>query len=177
MTRAPLLLAAWMMVLTGCGSNPPIPGGACRSVLSTVPNEPWIHHPSGELLTWGHNPPASGPHYPVWAKYQRHTRVIPRGNWVHNLEHGGIVFLYRSDAPPEMVTALAAVYDQVPLDTLCLSTQALMTEDPELDDKVAIVAADNVLEANCVQSETILTFVTTHRGHGPEAVCADGQVF
>ena len=58
-------------------------------------------------------PPASGPHYPIWARYQRHPAEVPIGYWLHNVEHGAVVFLYRPDAPSEQIDALAAVYDSL----------------------------------------------------------------
>src|SRR5262245_8086029 len=87
-------------------SGPPVAGCTTQPVA----NECWIHVAEGSVINYAHNPPASGPHYPVWARYQEHNTVVARGYWVHNLEHGGVVFLYRPSAPAASVTALRDAY-------------------------------------------------------------------
>ena len=107
--RKQLLLISLCAALWSCGgsgttSNPePPPTGP--AVGTPVPNEGWVHVTEGSVINYQHNPPASGPHYPVWLRYQEYTTVQARGYWVHNLEHGAIVFLYRPDAPPASVAA------------------------------------------------------------------------
>src|SRR5690606_18750217 len=49
------------------------------------------HVDVGTVIEWMHDPPHSGPHYPVWAASGEHDEVVERGYWVHNLEHGAIV--------------------------------------------------------------------------------------
>src|SRR6185295_7796335 len=84
--------------LSGCGGgspSAPTPTGSIPGVA--VPNEGWTHVPEGSAITYRSNPPASGPHYPVWLRYQEYSEPMARGYWVHNLEHGAIVVLYRTD--------------------------------------------------------------------------------
>ena len=50
-----------------------------------------------------------------------------------------------------------------------------MTADATLPTPIAAVAANFVLSAQCVDAEALTSFVSTHRNHGPEAVCADGS--
>ncbi len=125
-------------------------------------------------MTWATNPPASGKHYPRWARYQIHENVVPRPYWVHNLEHGAIVFLYHPDAPAEIVAALKEVFDALPADSQCGHARAVMTGDPELSTVTAVVAATQVLEGSCVVEQSIVDFVKERRGLGPENVCVDG---
>jgi hypothetical protein len=94
---------------------------------------------------------------------------------VHNLEHGAIVFLYRPDAPPAVVAALRGVFQFLPNDPACGHRRALMTPDPLLPGATAVVAADHVLAAECVNDQAIRDFVTLYRGRGPEQVCQDGS--
>jgi hypothetical protein len=42
-------------------------------------------------------PPAGGPHDPCWAPWGVHETPVATARWVHNLEHGGIVYLYQPD--------------------------------------------------------------------------------
>ena len=48
-------------------------------------------------------PPASGQHWPTTVAYGIHDEPVTPGMWVHNLEHGATVLLYRCDADCEQV--------------------------------------------------------------------------
>jgi hypothetical protein len=81
------------------------------------------HVAASTVVRYTHCPPASGRHFngagigPIPARpYGPNDTVIPQG-WVHNLEHGGLVVLYR-DAEADQV-ALRALYDAVPASPLC----------------------------------------------------------
>jgi hypothetical protein len=122
------------------------------------------------------NPPSSGPHYPVWAPWGVHEDVVERGLWVHNLEHGGVVLLLGDAASDDAERELRAGFDDIPDDPECGHPRALLTRDPELDDPVAVVAADVVLlpgplEGGLLTSDRIVAFATACRNHAPENVC------
>ena len=68
-------------------------------------------------------------HYPVWARYEEHAAPVARGYWVHNLEHGGIVFLYKPGTPAATVEALRAAYRALPNDPACGHKRALLAAD------------------------------------------------
>jgi hypothetical protein len=120
------------------------------------------------------NPPASGPHYPVWAHFQEYQTPVERPYWVHNLEHGAIVLLYRPDAPAATVAALAAAFRALPVDPQCGHARALLTPDPLLPRPVAAVAADWLLIGDSVDATAIQAFTLAHRNHAPENVCDSG---
>src|SRR6185436_18240174 len=76
---------------------PIVDGGACNPVVTQFPgNHPAPHVNVGTSVTYETNPPSYGPHYPVWAHWDRSygPDVLARPYWVHNLEHGGVVFLW-----------------------------------------------------------------------------------
>ena len=180
--RARLALSPLLVVLpflASCG------GGGSPTPPSTVPpvagcatlpvaNEGWVHVPEGAAISYRANPPASGSHYPVWARYEEHNTTVARGYWVHNLEHGGVVFLYRPGAPAGVVDALRASYRALPNDPACGHKRALLTADPDLPTDTAVVAADFMLEAGCTDPAAIRRFVDARIGRGPEQVCANG---
>jgi hypothetical protein len=176
-----VLAAAGVVLLIGCGGGgggSPVNGPSdpsCAAVVTSVANEGWVHVAEGSVVSYRANPPASGPHYPVWARYQEHPSAVARPYWVHNLEHGAIVFLYRPDAPPAVVAALRGVVQFLPNDPACGHRRALMTPDPLQPGTTAVVAADHLLAAECVIGEAIRDFVTLSRGRGPEQVCQDGS--
>lgn len=175
------LFAVGVLFLGGCGGGDggaPVSGPgtdpSCSAVVTTVANEGWSHVPEGSAVSYRANPPASGPHYPVWARYQEHASAVARPYWVHNLEHGAIVFAYRPDAPAAVVSALRDAYRSLPNDPSCGHRRALLTPDPSLPRAIAVIAADFAISADCVSAGVIRDFATGRRGRGPEAVCQDG---
>ena len=160
---------------TGGGTTGPAPTPSGATVGTPIPNEGWVHVDEGSAITYQHNPPASGPHYPVWLRYQEYTVAIARGYWVHNLEHGGIVFLYRPDAPAASVSALRDTFRGLPDDPQCGHPRALLTPDPLMPRPVAVVAADWLLEGETLETQTVRDFVSQHRNHAPENICNDGD--
>jgi hypothetical protein len=149
-----------------------------------------------------HNPPIAGLHYWVWAKWGVHTEVVPRGYWVHNLEHGAVVFLYRPDAPQSIKDAIMRVYNRIPLlpddvwpgccadplvGTSCDQNhrRVVVTADPLLDTPWAVTASgpENpycvgfgyYIKGDCIESEQALVdFAVQHRSMGAESVCDEG---
>lgn len=155
-----------------CGCVTP-GGGGCATIA--VPTQAWTHVPVGSDLASNHNPPTSGPHYPIWARYQAFSEVIPRGFWVHDLEHGGAVIVYRPDADASVIAQLQSVYQSIPADPSCGHSRTVMTPDPLLERPFSVVAADHELQCDGVEAQAILDFITLRRGHGPEAVCLNGS--
>jgi hypothetical protein len=158
----------------GGGSNPATSSGGALTMVRQVPNEGWDHVVEGAVVNYRNNPPASGPHYPSWARYQEFTVAVARGYWVHNLEHGAVVFLYRPDAPAATVGALRDAFRSVPADPQCGHGRALMTPDSALPRAIAVVAADWVLESDVVEPSVIRDFVLARRNRAPENVCDHG---
>lgn len=165
----------------GCGGGGPSAPGAPPSpgpggtVGVQVRNEGWAHVPEGSAVSYTSNPPASGPHYPVWARYEAYTTPLGRGYWVHNLEHGAIVMLYRPDTPPAVVAALSDAFRSLPVDPQCGHPRALLTPDPLLPrPMIAVIAADWLLTADAVDGPSIRDFALAHRGRGPENICQGG---
>jgi hypothetical protein len=140
-----------------------------------VANEGWMHVAEGSAIGYAANPPASGPHYPVWLRYEPYTNPVARGYWVHNLEHGAIVLLHRPDAPAGVVATLNETWRALPNDGACGHSRALLAPDPQLPTAVAAVAANFVLEGECVDPQAILQFTLARRNRAPEDVCAGGS--
>jgi hypothetical protein len=175
----PCLAIAALALLPSCGGgstnpNPAPSGPVAGCATESVANEGWTHVLEGSAIAYRHNPPASGPHYPVWARYEEHTVPVARGYWVHNLEHGGIVFLYKPGTAAATVDALRNVYRALPNDPACGHKRALFAADPDLPGETAVIAADFVLQSGCTDSGAIRTFVNAHIARGPEQVCQDG---
>ena len=99
-----------LLALAACGSeDPPPPPDPCNGVVTDVPTLASPHVPEGSTPDWNSNPPTSGPHYAVWAAFDQHYDDLPRGYWLHDLEHGAVVYAYRCDAGcPEVAAQLDA---------------------------------------------------------------------
>lgn len=177
--------AVLAIFLAGCGGGGTPSGpsggngndGSCTMTEQQVPNEGWIHVAEGSAVSYAHNPPASGPHYPVWLRYEAFGSTQARGYWVHNLEHGAVVLLYRPDAPADVRNTLLSTYAALGNDPACGSVRALVTPDPLLPTGVnaAVVAANFTLTGSCVNPDTVRAFNAAHRGQAPEQVCAGGS--
>ncbi|MBA2321104.1 MAG: DUF3105 domain-containing protein [Deltaproteobacteria bacterium] len=50
-------------------------------------------HVTGDVI-YEDPPPSSGDHDGCWSRWGVHVDPVPDERWVHNLEHGGVVFLY-----------------------------------------------------------------------------------
>jgi hypothetical protein len=156
-------------------------GAGCPAAIESPPLLPAVHVPIGTDIQWCSNPPSSGPHYPIWAAYQAYDAAVPRGYYVHDLEHGAVVFLYKcGDAGcPNVVAALHAAADAIPNDPLCdadggVRVRAVITSDPLLDVPVAAAAWGWTYKAQCVDLAALTAFARQHYGQGPESFCSNG---
>jgi hypothetical protein len=124
------------------------------------------HLPEGSDIEWTNNPPHSGPHYPSWETKGEHTDPVARGNWVHNLEHGWIVFVYNcpSDCEAEL-DVLREVVDMRP------GASILITPDPLLDGpRFAALSWTWVHEFDAPELDELLCFVDQHYDNAPESI-------
>jgi hypothetical protein len=160
--------------------------GACGVTTARVSPDPAIHVDQGSMLTFASNPPCGGNHYPFWATWGVHSEPIPRGNWIHNLEHGGVVFLYRCAnraACPDIAAKLEALVATLPADPVCgsqvppIKNRAIVTPDPELPAgvQVAVAAWGHNLVARCIDDTAFREFYLAHAGRAPENFCSDGS--
>ncbi|HET7494949.1 MAG TPA: DUF3105 domain-containing protein [Candidatus Limnocylindrales bacterium] len=139
------------------------------------------HVPRGTKLTYTYCPPASGRHYnspdaPITARvYGPGDGVIPQG-WIHNLEHGALVVLYRGDQPD--LDALRALFAAVPVSPVCGFTPGGQSPGPvvaRFDDMAwpyAAVVWDRVLPLQAVDRQAVLDFYATWGERtNPEKLC------
>lgn len=198
-TSATVLFPSWAAVSScstvGGGTSPDLgvvadaleepfhPDASCFVTIDSPPLLPAIHVATGTDIQWDSNPPSSGSHYPEWAAYGVAASVVPRGNYVHDLEHGAVVLLYNcgDTGCPDIVAALQAVSDAIPDDPLCVGqgtrVRTLITADPLIDVPVAAAAWGWTYTAACADPPTLTQFALAHYGHGPEVLCGPGIPF
>ncbi|KIG14116.1 hypothetical protein DB30_07112 [Enhygromyxa salina] len=140
---------------------------ACPAIIGEgFCSEGGIHVDQDSAIDWGNNPPHSGDHYPTWEKWGEHDTPVPRGNWVHNMEHGGIVLVYNCpDGCDAELDTLRMVLD------MRTDSRILITEDPLLDGPpFAAVSWTWVHEFDTPVLDELLCFVDQHFNHAPENV-------
>jgi hypothetical protein len=155
---------------------------ACHVTVQAPALLPALHVAIGSTIEWDSNPPSSGPHYPIWAAYQSYASPVPRGYYVHDLEHGAIVMLYRCDDAgcPDVVSAFDEVAASLPDDPLCTSlddgvrVRTVITPDPLLDTPIAAAAWGWTYTADCIDLPTLEAFAAAHYAQGPEDFCTNG---
>jgi len=114
-------------------------------------------------------PPAGGNHNPCWAIWGIHTDFVPAERWVHNLEHGGIVFLYNCpDGCGTDATALSQITTFVGR-----HEQALITPYAGMKQKFAVVSWGHRLVSDCIDAEAAAAFYAVHVNRAPESITSN----
>jgi len=163
----------------------PVEGSACNAVIRTYPPEPASHTPMVcDPVTYGTNPPMSGMHYGVFPKSGIYDYAIPRGFWVHALEHSNVVITYScTDCAAEVMQAEKVVKTQ-PVEAACCpggdcgdaTNRMLLTPDPGIPTRWAASAWGFTLTADCFEPAVFESFADQFRNQGPEAergICAN----
>lgn len=130
------------------------------------------HHVNvGEKVTYTYCPPASGSHAnragagPIQPRvYGPNDTVGPQG-WIHNLEHGGMVLLYRGDgegATDAGQTALRAFYDSFPAGPVCGAPPGaigpVIARFDQMSTPFAAIVWDRVLPLETLDQAKILAY-------------------
>ena len=128
------------------------------------------HVAQGQVIQYRNRPPSSGDHYDQPAGYGFFQREIPTGNWVHDLEHGGIVVLYRPDLCDDTCQSqLQDVYNSAPSSALFPGTRKMLVGPyQDMDHAIATVAWGWLDEMDQFDKDRILAFYKTHVDKGPE---------
>ena len=132
--------------------------------MRQVTTEAGTHLEEGAPLppsTWSHRPPSSGAHYgtlPQPYEYRMYETPLTPGRWIHMLEHGAVVVLYRQDlCDAACVQQLGAFFDSAPRSTLVPSVRHLaITPYQDMDHAVAVVAWGYVDEMDQVDKDRIM---------------------
>lgn len=161
---------------------PPLDGAAsCDVTITTgIPVKSAKHVELCSHVKYATNPPSGGDHWPEWAAFQSYDTPVPREQYVHDLEHGALVLLYKCDgACPDVLAALDAGRAAVSGDALCLQSagpteRVVITPDPLLDTPIAVAAWGATYTATCIDKASLVDFAKAHYGHGTEDICAQG---
>jgi hypothetical protein len=123
------------------------------------------YHASGGV-DYVDTPPAGGPHDPCWAPFGVHPEPVPDERWVHNLEHGAVVFLHHESACDGDCSA-----DVLSLEGFTATSEwALSTPYDALDTPFAALSWGYRLTLGCWDPALAATFYDEHLDQGPESV-------
>lgn len=122
-------------------------------------------HVPGEVA-YPEVPPAGGNHNGCWGSWGVHERELADERFVHNLEHGGVVFLYR--CPEGCDAEVRALRELVGARDL-----ALLTPYAALPTRFAVVSWGYRLLSDCFDRAAFERFYSAHRDRGLESVSAD----
>jgi uncharacterized protein DUF3105 len=174
------LLAVTVGALAGCGRPSGAANGdggsgaavlACGAGIDSPPSEGATHVAEPTAIAYVANPPASGPHWPMWQEpWGAYPMELPRERWVHNLEHGGIVLLYNCpEGCPDVVTALEGLRNQTPPDVF-MTQRLLITPDSAMPHRVAAVAWLWRWQGESVDAATLRCFIDARYDRAPESL-------
>ncbi|GAA1963065.1 DUF3105 domain-containing protein [Microbacterium deminutum] len=145
------------------------PGSAGADIKGVQTFENVTKHVDGHV-DYPQNPPAGGPHNPVWLNCGIYDQPVPNENAVHALEHGAIWVTY--DAGKVKGGELAK------LKTLLPSTYLVLSPYEGLDSPIVLSAWNHQLKLDSADDERIPQFIEEYwrsqNAPEPTAACTGG---
>jgi hypothetical protein len=90
-------------------------------------------------------------------EYRMYDTPLSPGRWVHMLEHGAVVVLYRADlCTADCVQQLGAFYDSAPRSTLVPVRHLAITPYQDMDHAIAVVAWGYQDEMDQVDTDRVM---------------------
>jgi len=156
-----VLVAAAIVAIVLLMPKGTLPGTGVSSQMRQMTTEPGSHYPEGAPLPPNsHRPPSSGAHWetvPQAVEYRMYDAPLPAGRWIHMLEHGAVVVLYRSDlCDNACVQQLGQFYDSAPRSSLVGIRHLVVTPYQDMDHAVAVVAWGYVDEMDQVDVDRVM---------------------
>jgi hypothetical protein len=128
----------------------PVSGEMRQVVLETA-----NHVDEGAPLSYRNKPPSSGVHWgtlPQAYEYRMYDQPLSPGRWVHMLEHGAVVVLYR----PTCVQQLGEFYDSAPRSSIVPVRHLAITPYQNMDHAIAVVGWGYVDEMDQMDKDRVL---------------------
>ena len=125
---------------------------------------------TGEDVAYEQNPPAGGPHNPVWQNCGYYDQPVRDENAVHSLEHGAVWITYSPDLPQDQVERLRDVAEN--------ETYVLVSPRDGLPSPVVASAWGKQLRLENAEDPDLERFIGAYQ-QGPQtpepgAVCTGG---
>jgi hypothetical protein len=172
-----LLLVSSSFASLACNSDhePKPPGepvctscGECEEELSI---ESAFH--VDEPVDYADYPPAGGDHFVCWAVWGAHQRAVVTERWVHNLEHGGVVFLYGCDPEEDEECKQARTFFDAFAQEHAFGFSTPKEADKAMKTRFAALAWGYRLETDCFDEAAFRAFFDAHVNRAPESFATD----
>lgn len=165
----------WMLVCAACGDDegeprPPaseVDAGdglctSCGGCAQTLPVTSAMHVMG--RVDYPDTPPASGPHNGrCWSDWGVQDSEVPPERWVHNLEHGGVVFLHHCpDGCDEELGTLRELVSG--------RRFTLLTSYAPLPTRFAVVAWGVRMLSDCLDRQAFESFYAAYVNRAPESI-------
>jgi hypothetical protein len=134
-----------------------------------IPNEGYSHVPVGTTIEYQNHPPASGTHYPTPAATGVYPRGLAPGFWVHSLEHGYVVLVYKSPVSEALLEQFNQMVTDFPKSKYG-NVKLVIAPYDEMTYPFAVVAWDWRLWMDTFDRAVVLEFYKAHVDHGPEDI-------
>ena len=110
-------------------------------------------------------PPAGGPHHPCWYDWGVYESEVPPERWVHNQEHGGVVFMYNCPGGCEAeVAALVSAFGS--------KERVIITPYSNMRWRFAASAWERRILMNCLDIDKLSRFYDAYFAKAPEDVAS-----
>lgn len=140
------------------------------------------HVGKGSNVKYAYCPPASGNHWPtpqapIEGRVYGLDDIVTPEAYIHNLEHGQTVILYRGDdeGAADRLAALQSWYATAPTSAICklpTSASILVARFDKLPAPIVVLSWDVVYPLASVDAAAIDAFIAKRSDRGPEAMCA-----
>lgn len=131
-----------------------------------------VHVQAGTELNHADYPPASGTHYFQTTGWQFYDDPVAPGLWIHNLEHGGIVLLYKCPGAGAECDALKSqlrgLRSSFPPSSQSRSVKLVIAPDSAIKTPVVALAWTRRLELPAFDERQLLAFYQAHLDRAPE---------
>ncbi len=135
-----------------------------------IPDEGHMHVPAFSSFTNAHHPPSSGPHYIEALKVRFYSTPVSEGSYVHNLEHGYIVVLFKRTVNGAVLAEqLQDLPDRFPVGKYG-GVKLIVAPYDDMDAPIVALAWDRELPMNVVSRDQLLGFYRQYVDRGPEDV-------
>lgn len=142
---------------------------SCTACASDCDEERLVYASRNHLpneIIYADSPPAGGDHDRCWASWGVYDEPLPARNWVHNLEHGGIVVLYDCPDGCEAERAELAAWVE------SLGNGAILTPAQDLPRRFAVIAWEHRLLTDCLDLDAFADFHARRADQAPESTTA-----
>jgi hypothetical protein len=128
-----------------------------------LPTEDRRHLP--DPIDYEVKPPAAGAHNPCWYDWGVFETEVPDERWVHNMEHGGVIFLYNCPEGCEgELNALVAAFGD--------KERVIISPYPDMRWRFAATAWERRILMNCLDIDKLSGFYDSYFAKGPEDVAS-----